>query len=93
MCLSCKNCKKKGSCHSLNLTSFLVFLGAFNWGLIGIGMLSGSSINFNLVNSVFGVWPEFEAVVYLIVGIASIKYILGSGCGNCKKGTCCTDCK
>lgn len=47
------------------LTYVLVFIGALNWGLIGL-------FNFNLVNYFFGFSPMFEKTVYILVGISAL---------------------
>lgn len=98
MCINCNGCKtNKKSCSIAKLTNALVLIGAFNWGLVGLGMLSnmtsGTSLNFNLVHAVFGVDPVFEAVVYIIVGLSALAAIWGCRCKTCKKGLCCKDCK
>jgi uncharacterized membrane protein YuzA (DUF378 family) len=70
----------------------LIIVGGINWGLIGAGMLSGSSVNMNLVNVFFGTVPTLEAFVYLLVGIAAVASIFGCKCKTCKNGTCCSTC-
>ncbi|MEN9338128.1 MAG: hypothetical protein RIQ41_442 [Candidatus Parcubacteria bacterium] len=56
-----------------NIARILVVVGGINWGLVGLGMLMGSS--WNLVNMIFGSVPTLEAVVYILVGLAAIKMI------------------
>ena len=56
-----------------NIARILVVVGGINWGLVGLGMLMGSS--WNLVNMIFGSLPMLEAVVYILVGLAAIKMI------------------
>ncbi len=56
-----------------NIARILVVVGGINWGLVGLGMLMGSS--WNLVNMIFGSVPMLEAVVYILVGLAAIKMI------------------
>lgn len=92
MCLTCKSCKKNNR-HTLDIVKFLVFLGAFNWGLVGLGMFGNYYMDLNLVKYIFSSWPVFEAVVYLIIGTASLVYVFGYSCKSCKKKTCCSDCK
>ncbi len=60
-------CKHKPLCWVVGI---LVFVGALNWGLVGLGMLLGN--NLNLVNLLFGQWPTVEAIVYLLVGVAGL---------------------
>jgi uncharacterized membrane protein YuzA (DUF378 family) len=48
----------------------LVIIGGLNWGLVGLGMLIGT--NLNVVNLIFGGMPVLEAIIYLVVGLATI---------------------
>ena len=48
----------------------LVIVGALNWGLVGIGGFMGS--DWNLVNMLFGTWPEVEWIIYILVGLSAI---------------------
>lgn len=45
----------------------LVFtiIGAINWLLVGL-------LNFNLVDTIFGVGSIFSSIIYIIVGIAGL---------------------
>ncbi len=43
----------------------LTIIGAVNWGLIGL-------LNFNLVDTIFGVGSMLTRIVYSIVGIAGL---------------------
>lgn len=43
----------------------LVIIGALNWLLVGL-------INFNLVDTLFGVGSILSKIIYIIVGIAGI---------------------
>lgn len=43
----------------------LVIIGALNWLLVGL-------INFNLVDTLFGVGSVLSKIIYIIVGIAGI---------------------
>ena len=61
----------------LHKVSFaLVFIGAINWGLIGL-------FNWNLVNVLFGGVPMMERIIYILVGLAAL--VLVSGSKNCCK--------
>ena len=71
-------------CGMAKLAWVLVIIGGLNWGLVGVGMLMGS--NWNLVNMIFGSWPKLEAIVYLVVGIATLVKIFGCPCKKCKGG-------
>ena len=43
----------------------LVFIGALNWGLLGL-------FDFNLVDYIFGGLPFLVRIVYVLVGIAAV---------------------
>lgn len=43
----------------------LVWVGALNWGLVGL-------FNFNLVNMLLGSWPMVEKLVYVLVGVSAV---------------------
>lgn len=58
----------------------LVIVGALNWGLVGLGSFMGS--NFNVVNLLLGSWPQVEAVVYILVGVAAIYKLAFCGSGK-----------
>lgn len=49
--------------HYIALT--LVIIGALNWLLVGL-------INFNLVDTLFGVGSILSKIIYIIVGIAGV---------------------
>lgn len=49
--------------HCIALT--LVIIGALNWLLIGL-------MDFNLVDTLFGVGSVLSKIIYIIVGIAGI---------------------
>ena len=55
--------KKKGK-FLTGLFAWLVLIGAFNWGLVGL-------FNFNLVEKIFGM-GTFADVVYVLVGIGAV---------------------
>ena len=57
------------------LAFILLVVGGLNWGLVGLGMLLGS--NLNVVNLLLGNWPTVEAVVYILVGLAALKKLIG----------------
>lgn len=52
----------------------LAIVGALNWGLVGIGMLMGGSLN--LVHMILGSIPVLESVVYLLVGLSAVYLVL-----------------
>ena len=63
------------------LTSLLVIIGGLNWGLVGIGSFTGK--NLNVVNLLVGTWPQVEAAVYLLVGVAALALaVVTLKCGD-----------
>ena len=64
------------------LSGALVFIGGLNWGLVGIGMLMGKSLN--LVNMLLSSMPMVEAIVYVLVGVAAVMMMFGCKCAKCK---------
>lgn len=55
----------------------LLVIGGLNWGLVGLGMLLGSDLN--VVNMLLGSWPTFEAIVYILVGLAAVIKVFHMG--------------
>ncbi len=53
---------------------WLMWIGAVNWGLVGIGGFLGQ--NWNVVDLLLGRWPQVEWLVYILVGVSAL-YILG----------------
>ena len=43
----------------------LVIIGAVNWGLVGL-------LDFNLVDTLFGVGSMISKIVYILVGVSGI---------------------
>lgn len=43
----------------------LVFVGALNWGLVGM-------FDWNLVGYIFGSWFVVERIVYTVVGLSGV---------------------
>lgn len=82
MCTNCKNCNGMWcGCSASKLMKVLVVVGALNWGLVGIGMLTGSPLN--AVNILLGSAPYAEAAVYLVVGISALGTMWGCRCKTC----------
>ncbi|OGK40657.1 hypothetical protein A2954_02105 [Candidatus Roizmanbacteria bacterium RIFCSPLOWO2_01_FULL_37_12] len=52
------------------ITYSLVVVGALNWGLVGL-------LDFNLVNALFGSWPNVEKLVYVLVGASAVYDFAG----------------
>ena len=62
---------------ALHITAMtLLFIGGLNWGLVGL-------FDFNLVNSLLGVAPAIEKLVYVLVGVATV-YIVATHFNDCK---------
>jgi Uncharacterized conserved protein len=55
----------------------LIIVGAVNWGLVGLGMISGAGRNaYNVVNLLLGpLGPQFEAIVYILVGLSGLYQV------------------
>lgn len=56
----------------------LVIVGALNWGLVGLGQLTGAGADaYNLVNLLLGgvMGGQLEALVYLLVGLSGLYQI------------------
>lgn len=56
----------------------LVIVGALNWGLVGLGMLTEAGADaYNLVNLLLGgvMGGQLEALVYLLVGLSGLYQI------------------
>lgn len=81
-------CNCHGKCGTSKIAWYLVLIGGINWGLVGAGMLMGSS--WNLVNMLLGGMPTIEAIVYLLVGISAVVSIFGCKCKKCKEA--CASC-
>lgn len=43
----------------------LTVVGALNWGLVGL-------FDFNLVKAIFGAYPAFERLIYILVGASGL---------------------
>lgn len=68
----------------------LVIIGALNWGLVGLGWLVGQR-DWNVVHMILGKWMTVEAIVYLLVGLAAIKFFF-CRCAGCKNSCTCSMC-
>ncbi len=75
-------CKCHKRCIYSRIAWWLVVIGGLNWGLVGIGMLVHS--NWNVVNMIFGSWPAVEAIVYVLVGVATAMKVFNCRCKVCK---------
>ena len=59
----------------------LILVGAFNWGLVGLGHFAG--FDGNLVNVLLGSMPTLENIIYLLVGLSAI--CKAANFGKCSK--------
>ena len=60
---------------------WLVIVGALNWGLVGLGGFL--HMNLNVVNIVIGSLPQFEWVVYVLVGLSAVyKLVMTCKCSK-----------
>ena len=62
----------------------LTVIGGINWGLVGLGMLMGKMMEWNIVHMLLGSWPMVEGIVYLLVGVSAVVSLFG----GCKCETC-----
>lgn len=51
------------------ITLILCIIGSVNWGLIGL-------LNFNLVDTLFGVGSLISIIIYILVGVSGFISIL-----------------
>ena len=70
-------------CGPSKISWILVVIGGLNWGLVGVGMLMRQ--NWDVVNLLLGRWSTVEAVVYILVGVATFGVIFGCKCKKCKE--------
>lgn len=62
------------------IACILVTVGALNWGLVGLGWLSGGA-DWNVVHMLLGSWMQVEAVVYVLVGLSGVYKLVACGKG------------
>ncbi|HTE48765.1 MAG TPA: DUF378 domain-containing protein [Candidatus Paceibacterota bacterium] len=76
-------------CHTMMIVKILLIIGGVNWGLVGLGMLAGNSMEaWNVVHMILGPMPTLEGIVYVLVGIAAIMKLIGCKCKKCREGVC-----
>ena len=80
---TCNNCGSGAKCTVMMIVKILLIVGGLNWGLVGVGMLMGNGMEWNVVNMALGSWPMVEAIVYVLVGVAAIVKIFGCRCKTC----------
>jgi len=73
-----------GGCGVGAVAKWLLVVGGLNWGLVGVSMLMGKDMDWNVVNMLLGSWPVVEAIVYVLVGVAAVVKVVGCPCGKCK---------
>lgn len=56
------------------IAGILVVIGALNWGLIGLGMLMGTS-SWDVVGMIFGS-GIFASIIYILVGLSGIYMLV-----------------
>ncbi len=72
---------------ALHMVAFiLVAVGGLNWGMIGLGGLTGA--DWNIVAKILGSWPQVESIVYVLVGLSTVWLIIGhkKECRMCMGG-------
>ena len=72
------------------VTCILVWVGALNWGLVGLGGLMGG--DWNLVHMLLGSMPTLEYIVYVLVGLSAVYEVVmhKSSCKMCSSGAAAT---
>lgn len=69
-------------CTAHMVAWWLMWIGAVNWGLVGIGGFMHQ--NWNVVNLILGSWPQVEWVVYILVGVSAVYMLFKDSCAMCK---------
>lgn len=59
------------------LTFILTVLGALNWGLIAL-------VDYNLVTSLLGSWPNAVKAVYLLIAASAVFQAVSHFSGDCR---------
>lgn len=67
--------KCNGDCLK-HLSFWLLVVGGFNWGFVGL-------FNFNLVNKIFGSVIWIEDLIYILVGVSAVLVVINTK-GCCK---------
>jgi uncharacterized membrane protein YuzA (DUF378 family) len=68
------------------VVSILLFIGALNWGLVGIGGFL--NMDLNVVDMLFGSFLLVANILYVLIGLAGIAFIVSffrcPDCCSCK---------
>lgn len=70
-------------CGLHKVAGLLVFIGALNWGLMGVGSFLGG--NWNVVSLILGSWPTVESIVYVLVGLSALTMLGHAKCCGAAK--------
>ncbi len=57
-----------------SIARLLVFVGAVNWGLVGIGYFMNA--DYNVVEMLLGSIPVVVAVVYVLIGASALYLVI-----------------
>ena len=68
-------------CTIHTIAYILVWVGAINWGLVGLGWYI--DVDLNLVSLILGTWPAVEYAVYVIVWLSAIAMLFQKNCDYC----------
>lgn len=80
-----------GGCTMSMVGKVLVIVGGVNWGILGGAMLMGKTMEEgNVLHMIVGSMPTFEAIVYVLVGLAAVMMIFGCRCKKCMEA--CASC-
>ncbi len=73
-------------CMPMMIGKVLLIIGGLNWGIVGLGMVMGKGMDWNVVHMIFGSMPILEGIIYLLVGVAAIMKLVGCRCKTCMGG-------
>ena len=72
----------KQCCGLHKTAAVFIFIGALNWGLVGLGGFLGG--NWNIINRLLGGWPQLEWIVYVLIGLSALSMLVVHKCKACK---------
>ena len=69
------------------IASILVWIGALNWGLVGLSGFFAK--NWNVVDLILYRWPIVELAVYGLVGVSAVYLVVThrKHCKECESGS------